>query len=156
MPRKFLTKQELAARFRVHPNTIDRWRRHGLLPEIQVEGTIRFDLADIERFEARHRLNAPDRTPEVRRGDRRPRAAAVRAARPRPASDWSDLREQLVDPTTGEIVDVEDVAVLADEAAAVLDVEDAADAGLEPPRGATVGWYRRHDQRVRAARQVEQ
>jgi hypothetical protein len=53
-----------------------------------------------------------------------------------PRSDYRELRDRLVE-------DTETVAPLAAEAAKALDDEETVDAGLVPPKGATVGWWRR-------------
>lgn len=52
-----LTRQEAAARLRVHPHTLDRWAERGLLRPIRYPSptggrpTLRYLLRDIERFE---------------------------------------------------------------------------------------------------------
>lgn len=41
-----LTREELAKEFKVHVNTIDKWRKNGM-PEIKIGSTVRFDLQDV-------------------------------------------------------------------------------------------------------------
>lgn len=55
--RQKLTRQEAAARLRVHPHTLDRWTAHGYLRPIRYPSptggrpTIRYSIEEIERFE---------------------------------------------------------------------------------------------------------
>jgi hypothetical protein len=57
-----LTRQDLAKRWATTPRTIDRRRKDGLLPWVDLAaGTgrkpqVRFMLADVEEFESRYRL----------------------------------------------------------------------------------------------------
>lgn len=52
-----LTRSEVAERLRVHTHTVDRWTEAGLLRPMRFPSpsggrpTIRYSLADIERFE---------------------------------------------------------------------------------------------------------
>ena len=52
-----LTRQEAAARLRVHPHTVDRWTEAGILSPMRYPSpmggrpTIRYSVAEIERFE---------------------------------------------------------------------------------------------------------
>lgn len=43
---KILTKHELAKEFKVHVNTIDKWRKNGM-PDLKVGKSVRFDLDDV-------------------------------------------------------------------------------------------------------------
>lgn len=55
--RRKLTRQEAAARLRVHPHTLDRWAAQGYLHPIRYPSptggrpTIRYTAEEIERFE---------------------------------------------------------------------------------------------------------
>ncbi len=54
MPDEYLTQAELAARWRISPRTLERWRWRGTgVPFIKVGGSIRYRLQDVEAFEAR-------------------------------------------------------------------------------------------------------
>jgi hypothetical protein len=49
----YLTQVELAARWRISPRTLERWRWAGDGPRfIKIGGLVRYRLQDIERFEA--------------------------------------------------------------------------------------------------------
>ena len=49
----FLTQVELAARWRISPRTLERWRWAGDGPRfIKIGGLVRYRLEDIEGFEA--------------------------------------------------------------------------------------------------------
>ena len=49
---KFLTTTELADRWRVHPNSVERWRRIGIPPSYYtINGKILYKLAEIEDME---------------------------------------------------------------------------------------------------------
>ena len=66
----FLDQSELAARWRVSPRTLERWRRTGKGPAyVQVGVRILYRIADIERFEA-----AQTRSQLADRETRRPSA----------------------------------------------------------------------------------
>ena len=60
MPKhKFLTPTELAKRWRVHVNSVERWRREGKPPDyITINGKILYNLADIEALESAKRKSA--------------------------------------------------------------------------------------------------
>lgn len=44
-----LTRIELADEFKVHANTIDKWRKMGM-PTIKVGKNVRFDLQDVIKW----------------------------------------------------------------------------------------------------------
>ena len=49
----YLTQVELAARWRISPRTLERWRWAGDGPRfIKIGGLVRYELEDIEGFEA--------------------------------------------------------------------------------------------------------
>ena len=49
---QFITPTELAKRWRVHVNSVERWRREGKPPNfITINGKILYKLADIEDLE---------------------------------------------------------------------------------------------------------
>ena len=49
---QFITPAELAKRWRVHVNSVERWRREGKPPNfISINGKILYKLADIEDLE---------------------------------------------------------------------------------------------------------
>ena len=49
---QFITPAELAKRWRVHVNSVERWRREGKPPNfITINGKILYKLADIEALE---------------------------------------------------------------------------------------------------------
>ena len=49
---QFITPTELAKRWRVHVNSVERWRREGKPPNfITINGKILYKLADIEALE---------------------------------------------------------------------------------------------------------
>ena len=49
---QFITPAELAKRWRVHVNSVERWRREGKPPNfITINGKILYKLADIEDLE---------------------------------------------------------------------------------------------------------
>ena len=53
---QFLTAKELAERWRVHVNSVERWRREGKPPDyISINGKILYKLADIELLESAKR-----------------------------------------------------------------------------------------------------
>jgi len=53
---QFLTAKELAERWRVHVNSVERWRREGKPPDyILINGKILYNLADIEALESAKR-----------------------------------------------------------------------------------------------------
>jgi len=46
---ELLTTEELADRLKVKPATVRLWRRQGIIPAIQITGTVyRFDPAEVE------------------------------------------------------------------------------------------------------------
>jgi Helix-turn-helix domain len=52
----FLTSEELARRWRISPRTLQRWRRRRRGPAcIEIEGSIRYRMADIREYEERQR-----------------------------------------------------------------------------------------------------
>jgi len=57
-----LTRNDLSSRWGVTVKTVDRLRRRGLLPWLDLSGgqggksLVRFSLADVEAFETRNRL----------------------------------------------------------------------------------------------------
>jgi hypothetical protein len=54
MPQSHLTQAELAARWRISPRTLERWRWLSQGPAfIKVGGSVRYRLQDVERFEAK-------------------------------------------------------------------------------------------------------
>ena len=56
---QFLTAKELAERWRVHVNYVERWRREGKPPDyILINGKILYNLADIEALESAKRKSA--------------------------------------------------------------------------------------------------
>tara|TARA_R100001443_G_scaffold114702_1_gene131060 strand:+ start:634 stop:831 length:198 start_codon:yes stop_codon:yes gene_type:complete len=56
---QFLTPKELAERWRVHVNSVERWRREGKPPDyILINGKILYNLADIEALESAKRKSA--------------------------------------------------------------------------------------------------
>ena len=56
---QFLTPKELAERWRVHVNSVERWRREGKPPDyILINGKILYTLADIEALESAKRKSA--------------------------------------------------------------------------------------------------
>jgi len=56
---QFLTSKELAERWRVHVNSVERWRREGKPPDyILINGKILYNLADIEALESAKRKSA--------------------------------------------------------------------------------------------------
>ena len=56
---QFLTAKELAERWRVHVNSVERWRREGKPPDyISINGKILYKLADIEALESAKRKSA--------------------------------------------------------------------------------------------------
>jgi len=56
---QFLTAKELAERWRVHVNSVERWRREGKPPDyILINGKILYNLADIEALESAKRKSA--------------------------------------------------------------------------------------------------
>jgi len=56
---QFLTAKELAERWRVHVNSVERWRREGKPPDyITINGKILYNLADIEALESAKRKSA--------------------------------------------------------------------------------------------------
>ena len=56
---QFLTAKELAERWRVHVNSVERWRREGKPPDyITINGKILYKLADIEALESAKRKSA--------------------------------------------------------------------------------------------------
>ena len=56
---QFLTAKELAERWRVHVNSVERWRREGKPPDyILINGKILYKLADIEALESAKRKSA--------------------------------------------------------------------------------------------------
>lgn len=44
-----LTREEIATEFKVHVNTIDKWRKNGM-PEIKIGKNVRFDLVDVIKW----------------------------------------------------------------------------------------------------------
>ena len=54
--KEFLTPSELAERWRVHPNSVERWRREGKPPSFYtINGKILYKLAEIEDLESAKR-----------------------------------------------------------------------------------------------------
>jgi hypothetical protein len=49
-PPVLLTKVEAGEIFRVHPKTIERWRRLHGFPCVRVGGSLRYDLSDVLRW----------------------------------------------------------------------------------------------------------
>lgn len=49
MRNEILTTKELSEKVKVNPRTIDRWKREGFIPFIQVQRYIRYDWADVKR-----------------------------------------------------------------------------------------------------------
>ena len=57
---QFLTPAELAKRWRIHVNSVERWRREGKPPDIiSINGKILYKLADIEALELAKRQSNP-------------------------------------------------------------------------------------------------
>ena len=57
---QFLTPAELAERWRVHVNSVARWRMEGKPPDyITINGKILYKLADIEALELAKRQSNP-------------------------------------------------------------------------------------------------
>lgn len=53
----YLTPRELAARWRIHERTLERWRKRGVGPAYaRLGGAIRYSLADVEEHERDHRV----------------------------------------------------------------------------------------------------
>lgn len=48
----YLNQAELAARWRISPRTLERWRGRGVA-FIKVGGSVRYRLKDVEAFEAK-------------------------------------------------------------------------------------------------------
>lgn len=49
----FLTLQEVAARYKVRPLTVRRWWNTGhIVPPVKINGTLRWQLAALEAWEA--------------------------------------------------------------------------------------------------------
>ena len=46
----FATTGDVAGIFRVHPKTIERWRKRHKLPCVIVGGSVRYDLSDVLRW----------------------------------------------------------------------------------------------------------
>jgi excisionase family DNA binding protein len=69
-PPIFLTPKEIAARWRLSKSAIYRMKETGHLPYTQLGGAIRFNLADVEAYEAAGYQAAPIR-PKVLRQKRR-------------------------------------------------------------------------------------
>lgn len=44
-----LTRESLAEELKVHPNTIDKWRKKGM-PEVRVGKTVRFELEEVKKW----------------------------------------------------------------------------------------------------------
>jgi len=54
--KEFLTPNELAERWRVHVNSVERWRREGKPPSFYtINGKILYKLAEIEDLESAKR-----------------------------------------------------------------------------------------------------
>jgi hypothetical protein len=54
MPDAYLNQAELAARWRISPRTLERWRWRGTgIAFVKVGNAVRYRLQDVERFEAR-------------------------------------------------------------------------------------------------------
>jgi len=66
----FLTRQQLAKRWKVQLKTVDRLRQRGLLPWMDLSGghgkksLVRFSISDVEHYESRNRM-APFESKEV-------------------------------------------------------------------------------------------
>lgn len=43
---RMLTREDLARELKVHPNTVDNWRKQGL-PCVKINKSVRFDLQDV-------------------------------------------------------------------------------------------------------------
>lgn len=43
------TREEIAIRFNVHVNTIDKWRKMGM-PFIKIRKNVRFDFNDVDKW----------------------------------------------------------------------------------------------------------
>tara|TARA_R110002074_G_scaffold147861_1_gene298921 strand:+ start:577 stop:780 length:204 start_codon:yes stop_codon:yes gene_type:complete len=53
-PRRYLTRNELAARWRVSRRTLERWAAEGYGPPVvAIGGNVRYRLTEIETWEAR-------------------------------------------------------------------------------------------------------
>jgi predicted DNA-binding transcriptional regulator AlpA len=63
---EFLTVEELAARWKVNPNTIYRMKddKTDPLPHYKLKGSIRFKLMDIEQYEQTHRIDKESKEEE--------------------------------------------------------------------------------------------
>ncbi|MBI4021308.1 MAG: helix-turn-helix domain-containing protein [Candidatus Aenigmarchaeota archaeon] len=72
---ELLTTQEAAAYFRVHPTSIRRWTRAGLLPCVRIgtgtasRRTVRYRLDDLRRLTATLAGTADDASPSARLPD---------------------------------------------------------------------------------------
>ena len=57
--KEFLTPNELAERWRVHTDTVERWRRQGKPPSFySINGKILYKVAEIEELELAKRQNS--------------------------------------------------------------------------------------------------
>jgi len=63
MPDTYLTQAELAARWRISPRTLERWRwlARGVA-FVKVGGSVRYRLKDVESFEAKQLRQAGQNT----------------------------------------------------------------------------------------------
>ncbi|MFC2170245.1 tyrosine-type recombinase/integrase [Acidobacteriota bacterium] len=50
MNHRFLTVKELSFYLKVHPNTLYRWEREGTIPFVEINGQIRFNWTEIEKW----------------------------------------------------------------------------------------------------------
>jgi excisionase family DNA binding protein len=53
---RLLTVRELAGAFHLHPQTVYRWKREGLLPFVSLGAKVRFDEDEVERFIRERRI----------------------------------------------------------------------------------------------------
>jgi hypothetical protein len=51
----YLTARKLAARWKISLSQAYRLGERGIIPVLRIAGSIRFDLADVERYETAHR-----------------------------------------------------------------------------------------------------
>ena len=53
----YFTVGEVASRLRVHPVTVHRWVKRGLLEAVRLPGGFRVSVSSLERFEAQNRAS---------------------------------------------------------------------------------------------------
>jgi len=75
-PAKLLTVPELAFRLNVHPKTLYSWTELGKIPHYKINGSVRFDFHDIQRW-----LDACKRHPTCGRIDAAQAVAVPRKGR---------------------------------------------------------------------------